>query len=82
MAVHGGLTGATHRGDLSLLVAVREVALQVPRLDTVTGPLDVEARKLIAVDGSLVYEFWVRGDGQTLANGRVTVMKGQTQETG
>jgi predicted hotdog family 3-hydroxylacyl-ACP dehydratase len=76
MAIHGGLHGRA-RGEpvkRGLLVALRDLKLAVARVDTVTGPLTVTARRLIANPDGQLYAFEVQAEGRTLASGRVGVI--------
>jgi predicted hotdog family 3-hydroxylacyl-ACP dehydratase len=72
MAVHGGLSGNTARAGM--LVAIRELALSVERVDDVEGEIVVEARRLLVNAGGLVYSFVARAGERELASGRVSVM--------
>ena len=76
MAVHGGLRdradGRPPRGGY--LVAAKDLQLEQERLDTVAGPLTVEARQLLADGGSMIYEFDIRSAAGRVAHGRATVM--------
>ncbi len=78
MAVHGGLLarapGATPRPGM--LVALRDVQLQVERIDDLPGPLECEALQLAAGEDSQLYAFRIEHAGRVLAEGRATVMLG------
>lgn len=76
MAVHGALRereagGAARPG---FLVALRDVALHVERIDDLPGRLQVHVECLIALPGSLQYAFRVEHRGVLLAAGRAAVM--------
>ena len=76
MAVHGALRerdagGAARPG---FLVALREVELQVERIDDLPGSLQVHVECLIAMADSLQYAFRVEHGGNVLASGRAAVM--------
>ena len=76
MAVHGALRereagGAARPG---FLVALRDVALHVERIDDLPGRLQVHVECLIALPGSLQYAFRVEHRGALLATGRAAVM--------
>ncbi len=71
MAVHGGLKGAPRAG---MLVAVRDLKLQVARIDDVEGEILVEARRLAANPNGLIYSFSARAGTGELGSGRVSVM--------
>jgi predicted hotdog family 3-hydroxylacyl-ACP dehydratase len=76
MAVHGALreraAGAVARPGF--LVALREVALRVERIDDLAGKLQVHVECLLALPDSLQYGFRVEHRGQVLATGRTAVM--------
>ena len=72
MAVHGGLKGDAARAGM--LVAVRELKLQVARIDDVEGEILVEARRLAANPNGLIYSFSARAGTGELGSGRVSVM--------
>ena len=76
MAVHGALRereagGAARPG---FLVALRDVALHVERIDDLPGRLQVHVECLIALPGSLQYAFRVEHRGALLAAGRAAVV--------
>jgi len=77
MAAHGSLTGALHAMP-GRLVAVRDVRLHATTLDDVTGDLEVEATRIAADAGGVVYAFAVSAGSRTLAEGRATVMLRET----
>lgn len=77
MAVHGTLCireagGAARPGAL---VALREVQLQVERIDDLPGRLQVHVECLLAMADSLQYAFRVEHRGVLLATGRAAVMQ-------
>jgi len=76
MAVHGGLRARLAGGIAKpgLLVAVRDVALCVARIDELPGPLECEAQVLAEAQGSQQYSFRIRHADRLLAQGRATVM--------
>jgi predicted hotdog family 3-hydroxylacyl-ACP dehydratase len=76
MAVHGGLLAAADGGRAApgMLVAVRDVHLQVDRLDDLQAPLIVVARRLVAGTGGWLYAFHISAGDQALASGRVSVI--------
>lgn len=79
MAVHGGLL-ARERDSVTppgYLAALRNIKAQpgVEWLDNVGAPITVEAKQLMAGQGSFIYEFKLSGDGQLLLSGRATVME-------
>ncbi len=76
MAIHGGLL-AQRVGRVAapgMLVSLREVKLQVARIDDLSGDLDVYAEKLLDGGASWQYGFRVECAGRVLAEGRAAVM--------
>jgi predicted hotdog family 3-hydroxylacyl-ACP dehydratase len=73
MAVHGGLKDPAAR-RAGMLVAVRDLELHVARIDDVEGAILIEAKRLLANAGGLVYSFVARAADRELASGRVSVM--------
>ena len=78
MAVHGGLLarGAGGTAKAGMLVALRDVRLHAVRIDDLPGALEGEAELLAAGDASQQYAFRIVHAGDTLAEGRATVMLG------
>lgn len=77
MAVHGGLMQRAAGGGgpkPGLLAALRDVRLQVTRIDDIPAPLAVKAHRLLANADGWLYAFEVTGGGRTLASGRVGVI--------
>jgi predicted hotdog family 3-hydroxylacyl-ACP dehydratase len=74
MAIHGGLSdqGAAVRGGM--LVAIRELALHVQRLDEIEAELSIHAIRLVANPDGQIYSFSAAAAGRTLATGRVSVI--------
>jgi predicted hotdog family 3-hydroxylacyl-ACP dehydratase len=76
MALHGGLSapaGAVPRQGF--LAVARGMRWQVQRLDTVPGPLIVEATRLAGGSGQALYAFTLADEaGRTLVSGRATVV--------
>jgi predicted hotdog family 3-hydroxylacyl-ACP dehydratase len=72
MAAHGALTGVAH-AQPGRLVAVRDVALHADTLDDCREALAVEAFRVAADAGAVVYGFTVSAGGRLLAAGRATV---------
>jgi len=76
MAVHGALMGraAGHSGSRpGMLAAARNVVFSVDRLDDIPDDLLVSARKLVAEEGWLLYEFAIRAGARELVQGRAAV---------
>ena len=76
MAVHGGLLERAKGNSArpGLLVAVRDLTLEVARLDSIEAPLLVHAKRLVANTGGWLYSFEVEANGRKLASGRVAVI--------
>jgi predicted hotdog family 3-hydroxylacyl-ACP dehydratase len=74
MAVHGGLQSAGEAARGGMLVAIRDLHLEVARIDDLEGELVVQAVKLVANAGGRIYSFSARAGERELASGRVSVM--------
>jgi len=82
MAVHGALvaeTGAEGSADnipirAGYLASLRSVTLHVERLDTVAGPLTVNAERVTGDANTVLYSFTVRAGAQVLLSGRAVVV--------
>ncbi|MDH3287955.1 MAG: hydroxymyristoyl-ACP dehydratase [Betaproteobacteria bacterium] len=75
MAVHGALRES--RGPQSgVLAAVRDVVLNVERLDDIPDDLVLTARRLLNDHTRLLYEFEVRAGSRELLRGRAVVVLG------
>lgn len=74
MAVHGGLADPSAKTRGGMLVAIRDLALEVDRLDDIPGELTVTATKLVANADGQIYAFSVSGGGRELGRGRVSVL--------
>lgn len=74
MAVHGGLSDPQARTRGGMLVAIRDLALHVDRLDDVAGEITITATKLVANADGRIYAFVAGGGGRELGRGRVSVM--------
>ena len=76
MAVHGGLRAQAGGGAArpGLLVALRNVALHVARIDDLPGALEGEASVLVDGEGGQQYAFRIRHAGVLLAEGRAAVV--------
>jgi len=73
MAVHGALRES--RGPRSgVLAAVRDVVLNVERLDDIADDLVLTARRLLDDRSRLLYEFEVRAGARELVRGRAVVV--------
>jgi predicted hotdog family 3-hydroxylacyl-ACP dehydratase len=76
MAVHGGLTDAAARARGGMLVAIRDLTLDVERLDDIDAELVIRATKLVANADGQIYSFTASAGGRELGRGRVSVMWG------
>ena len=74
MAVHGGLSDPSAKDRGGMLVAIRDLVLEVDRLDDIAGELVITATKLVANAGGRIYSFSASGAGRELGRGRVSVM--------
>jgi predicted hotdog family 3-hydroxylacyl-ACP dehydratase len=74
MAVHGGLADPRARERGGMLVSIRDLALEVDRLDDIPGELTIAATKLVANADGQIYAFSASGGGRELGRGRVSVM--------
>jgi predicted hotdog family 3-hydroxylacyl-ACP dehydratase len=88
MAVHGALagvavaSGATAVGDLNgnarpaagLLAGLRNIRLEVLRLDDIESDLFCDAALIAGDRGTALYEFALRSDTRQLLRGRATVV--------
>jgi predicted hotdog family 3-hydroxylacyl-ACP dehydratase len=79
-AVHGGLLARTGSGEAiagsGVLASVRDLQLQVGRIDDIDATLEITAYRRIAGPGGSIYDFEVSAAGQLLASGRLSVMPG------
>jgi len=74
MAAHGGLADPAAAARGGMLVAIRDLALTVDRLDDIAGELTITATRLVADASGLIYSFSVSGAGRELGRGRVSVL--------
>lgn len=85
MAVHGALmaeklAGGNTGGNpprAGYLASVRSVSLHVERLDTVSGPLTVNAERITADANTVLYSFTVQSGACILLDGRAVVVLDQ-----
>ena len=75
-AVHSGLfeRGRGKRARPGLLVAMRDVRLEVERCDDIAADLEITARRLVSNAGGWLYGFEIDAGGRRLASGRVGVL--------
>lgn len=82
MAVHGALVAESLSGGgaakgpprAGYLASLRKVTLHVDRLDTVAGPLTVNAERIAGDIHTVLYSFTVQAGAQTLLDGRAAVV--------
>lgn len=76
MAVHGGLLAERSGEPIAggFLASARNLRFFRPRLDDLSGELDVEVSMQHVQEGSLVYTFRVSASGQPVAEGMAIVM--------
>jgi predicted hotdog family 3-hydroxylacyl-ACP dehydratase len=75
-AVHSGLFERRKGGVArpGLLVALRDIKLEVERFDDIAAPLAIAARRLVSNAGGWLYSFEVKGADRLLAGGRIGVL--------
>ena len=82
MAVHGALVAEAAAGEsgagaaprAGYLASIRSVTLHVERLDTIAGPLTVNAERITGDANTVLYSFTVQADAQILLSGRAVVV--------
>jgi|SRR5437870_1751080 len=76
-AVHGGLRARSEGTTASpgYLAALRDAHLHVTRLDDLTSPLQVCARRLFGDSANTVYECRVSAGDTLIAEGRITIVQ-------
>ena len=79
MAAHGALCDREVRRRTGYLVSVRDVALEVERLDDVAGDLTVSATRLSPSGPELLYDFHLQAGGRKLVAGRALVVLRERQ---
>jgi predicted hotdog family 3-hydroxylacyl-ACP dehydratase len=83
MATHGALVGENEaRPRVGMLTSVRGVDVNVERLDTLDGPLDIEAERIGGDDNTVLYRFTVQCAGRVLLSGRAAVILDAAQAAG
>jgi predicted hotdog family 3-hydroxylacyl-ACP dehydratase len=73
MAVHGALMGG-EGASRGVLAAVRDLTMNVARLDDVSGELTIHAQKLWRDESRLLYEFSIHANGGEIMHGRAAVV--------
>ncbi|MHB8237617.1 MAG: 3-hydroxylacyl-ACP dehydratase [Acidithiobacillus ferrivorans] len=84
MAVHDALVrteegGEPQRTGAGYLASVRELCLEITRLDDIEGDLAVSATRL-AAHSSLLYNFAISADRRILVKGRIIIFVAVQQE--
>lgn len=75
MAVHGAVLAAqTQRPRAGFLASVRNVEMQAERLDTLDGPLIVEAERISGDANNVLYSFTLRCGDRPVMTGRAAVI--------
>lgn len=75
MAVHGAILGAAlERPRAGFLASVRNVEMQVARLDTLQDWLSVEAERIGGDANNVLYRFALQCAGRTVLSGRAAVI--------
>jgi predicted hotdog family 3-hydroxylacyl-ACP dehydratase len=74
MAAHGALAGAGRRPEFGFLASLRDVRLNVVRLDDIETDLICEARLIAGDDRTALYEFMLGSGVRRLLSGRATVV--------
>lgn len=81
MALHGSVLGAAvgaggrpSRPRAGFLASVRNVRMEVARLDDVAGALTIEAIRASGDDGRVLYDFAIRTSERVLVSGRAAVV--------
>lgn len=79
MALHGALVAENQLGDgrpprAGYLASLRSVELHVQRLDTVPGPLTVQAQRIMGDENTVLYSFSVQDGSRALVTGRAVVV--------
>lgn len=72
-AVHGGLLTKSDAPAIGYLAGLRDVACSVERLDTEADDLRIQATRVAAEGGRLLYDFRIAAGGRELLRGRLTV---------
>jgi predicted hotdog family 3-hydroxylacyl-ACP dehydratase len=73
MAVHGALMGG-EGASRGVLAAVRDLTMNVDRLDDVSGELTINAQQLWRDETRLLYEFSIHATGGEIMHGRAAVV--------
>lgn len=74
MALHGALSAGGARQRAGFVSSLRDVRMATDRLDTIAGPLRIEAMALVAEDSGFIYRFDIAGEGRSLLSGQAAVI--------
>jgi predicted hotdog family 3-hydroxylacyl-ACP dehydratase len=76
MAVHGGLLAEREGGRAApgMLVSIRDLQLEINRLDGHSAPLTIAATKLVADGSGWMYSFVATVGETSIGSGRVAVL--------
>jgi predicted hotdog family 3-hydroxylacyl-ACP dehydratase len=74
MALHGALGAGGVPQRAGFVSSLRDVRMAASRLDTVAGPLRIEATALVAEASGFIYRFKVAGEGRSLLSGQAAVI--------
>jgi len=74
MAAHGSLAALTRAVRPGLLTSIRDLRLEVARLDDIDGEILIRARRELADGVGAIYEFAAEAGGRLLGGGRVSVI--------
>ncbi|SDC93990.1 hydroxymyristoyl-ACP dehydratase [Belnapia rosea] len=74
MALHGALSAGGVPQRAGFVSSLRDVRMGTARLDTIAGPLRIEAVALVAEAGGFIYRFEIAGEGRSLLSGQAAVI--------
>jgi predicted hotdog family 3-hydroxylacyl-ACP dehydratase len=74
-AVHGVLGSVLDGGPVLLLAAVRDLELDLARLDTLASRLEIDARLEARAGANAIYRFTLTSAGRPCARGAITLMQ-------
>ncbi|MBL6457037.1 phosphotransferase [Belnapia sp. T6] len=74
MALHGALSAGSAPQRPGFVSSLRDVRMAASRLDTIAGPLRIEAVALVAESNGFIYRFDVAGEGRSLLAGQAAVI--------
>jgi predicted hotdog family 3-hydroxylacyl-ACP dehydratase len=74
MALHGALSAGGVPQRAGFVSSLRDVRMAIDRLDTIAGPLRIEAVALVAEESGFIYRFDIAGEGRSLLSGQAAVI--------